>query len=394
MKILLVHNYYQQAGGEDVVFEQERQLLQRDGHRVAVYCRSNWDVESYGGLKQLALARHTMWASDSKDAIMRLFVSEKPDLVHIHNTFAMISPSIYAACLEAGIPVVQTLHNYRFLCPSACFFRDGAICEECVDHSLWRSVRYGCYRNSRSATATVALMLILQRLGCGHIAAVDCYVCLTQFSRSRFIRAGLPADKLFVKPNFVYPDPGCAHSRGQHAVFVGRLAPTARVKILLEAWTQIGDRIPLVIVGGGTERAELELEAKQRGLINVRFLGQLPREQTLAMIRHARFLLFSSEWYENFPMTIAESFACGVPVICSRLGAMEEIVDDQRTGLHFSPGDPSDLAEKICWALDHPDRMDSMGRDARREYETKYTADKNYPILIDIYQRAITSNSQ
>jgi len=199
----------------------------------------------------------------------------------------------------------------------------------------------------------------------------------------------VPAEKIFVKPNFVHPDPGFSTSGGEHAVFVGRLSPMKRVNTLLDAWSRIGNRIPLVIIGGGTERVQLEAEAAQRGLPAVRFRGHLPREQTLAAIRGARFLVFSSEWYENFPMTIAESFACGVPVICSRLGAMEEIVEHGHTGLHFTAGDAEDLAEKVHWALDHPEQMRSMGRQARREYETKYTAERNCPILMDVYQRAM-----
>jgi glycosyltransferase involved in cell wall biosynthesis len=201
----------------------------------------------------------------------------------------------------------------------------------------------------------------------------------------------LSAENIVVKPNFVHPDPGPVKSGREHAVFVGRLAPKERVSTILKAWARIGNRIPLLIIGGGIDRSQLEQEASLRGLANVRFLGQLTRDQVLAEIRKAHFLLFSSEWYENFPMTIAESFACGVPVICSRLGAMEEIVEDKRTGLHFTPGDPEDLAEKVCWALDHPTRMESMGKEARQEYETKYTAEKNYPILMNVYRRAIAN---
>ena len=207
MKILLVHNQYQQPGGEDVVFEQERQLLESNGHQVVTYRRSNWEADSYTGVKRLVLVRKTIWADDTRKEFAQLVRREKPDLVHVHNTFIMISPSIYSVCREANIPVVQTLHNYRLLCPAANFFRKGRICEECVEHTLWRSVRYGCYRGSRSATATVALMLATHRSLGTWDRDVTCYIALTEFTRSKFIQGGLAAQKIFVKPNFVSPDP-------------------------------------------------------------------------------------------------------------------------------------------------------------------------------------------
>jgi glycosyltransferase involved in cell wall biosynthesis len=394
MKIIVVHNQYQRPGGEDVVFDQERQLLERAGHHVVVYGRSNWEVESYSGIRRLALARRTIWADDTRRDFAELLRREHPDLVHIHNTFVMISPSIYPACREVGVPVVQTLHNYRFFCPAATFFRNGHICEDCVEHSLWRSVLHSCYRDSKATTAMMALTLAVHRWRHTWTADIECYISLSQFSRDTFVRAGLPAEKIFVKPNFVDPDPGIGADGGDYAVFVGRLSPEKRVSTVLAAWNRLGNRIPLLIIGGGPERAQLEAEATQRGLTAVRFQGQLSREQTLAAIRGARVLVFTSEWYENFPVTIAESFACGVPVICSRLGAMQEIVEDGRTGLHFTPGNAQELAEKITWAWNHPEEVRLMGKEARHEYESKYTAERNYRILLEIYQRAVTRCNQ
>lgn len=392
MKIIVVHNQYQRPGGEDVVFEQECQLLKVNGHEIVVYCRSNWEVESYPGVKRLALVRRVIWADDTRRDFGELLRREKPDLVHIHNIWFMISPSIYAACHEAGVPVVQTLHNYRFFCPVGTFFRDGRVCEECVNHGLRRSVLHACYRDSRPATAAVALTLAVHRLKRTYTTGIECYIALSQFSRNAFVRAGLPAERVFVKPNFVHPDPGMSADCGDYALFIGRLSPEKRVSTILTAWTHLGCRIPLLIVGGGPEGNQLHEEAALRGLTTISFQGQLPRDQALAFMRRARFLIFSSEWYENFPVTIAESFACGVPVICSRLGAMQEIVDDGRTGLHFTAGDAHDLAEKVDWAWNHAERMRLMGKEARREFESKYTAEKNYPLLMEIYRHAVASH--
>jgi glycosyltransferase involved in cell wall biosynthesis len=394
MKILFAHNFYQQPGGEDVVFKQECQMLERQGHNVIAYRRSNFEIEGYPGLRRLDLARKAVWAPDSKREFAALLRHEKPDVVHVHNTFVVVSPSIFSACSEAGIPVVMTLHNYRLYCPSATFFRDGHICEECVEHGPWRAVGYGCYRGSRAATATVALMLSVHRQRQTWTREVDGYIALTQFAKSRFLSAGLPSEKIAVKPNFVYPDPGMAESAPRdYAVFAGRLSPEKRVNTMLTAWSRMRSPIPLKIIGSGPQAVELEREAQKLGLNTVTFLGQRSREDTLAVIRSARFLIFSSEWYENFPVTIAEAFACGVPVLCSRLGAMREIVEDGRTGLHFAPGDPDDLAETVQRAWRDPERVCAMGREARREFESKYTIEQNYPMLMDIYQQVIARKS-
>jgi glycosyltransferase involved in cell wall biosynthesis len=396
MKILLVHNSYQQHGGEDVVFDQERQLLERMGHSVITYCRSNWEVTDYSGLKLLELAGRTIWSRDVRQEFARLLEREKPELVHVHNTFVMISPSIFSACREAGVPVVQTLHNFRLFCPASTFFRNGHLCEECVDHGLWRGVAHGCYRDSRAATATVALMLAVHRQRQTWIREVDCYIALTRCSREKFLKAGLPAEKVFVKPNFVHPDPSPPTSeQGEYALFAGRLSPEKRVTTMLTAWNYLNKRrIPLVILGGGPQLEQLKQEAVRQNLTHISFRGQVSRDQTLAAMRGARFLVFPSEWYENFPVTIAESFACGLPVICSRMGAMQEIVEEGRTGLQFTTGDAADLAEKVQWAWNHPKEIQSMGNEARREYENKYTAAKNYPMLMEIYQHALRKKAR
>lgn len=402
MKIVLVHCQYQQRGGEDVVFEQERQLLERAGHQVVLFRRSNFEADSYPGVKRLVLIQKAIWNDDARRELAELLRAEKPDIVHVHNTWLMISPSIYIACREAGVPVVQTLHNYRLLCPQGSFFRDGAVCEECMDHTLWRSLRYGCCENSRARTAAVGLMLAVHRGRHTWEREVTSYIVLTQFARSKFLSGGLPAEKMFVKPNFVYPDPLPRGDNGNspsaadrnYVLFAGRLSPETekRVRTLLSAWTRLRSPIPLVIAGGGTQRDKLEKEASSHNLSTVTFKGLLSHDQTLAEMRGARFLVFSSEWYETFGLTMVEAFACGVPVICSRMGAMQEIVDDGRTGLHFTPGDAQDLAEKVEWAWNHPERMRRMGEEARREYESKYTAEKNYPLLMEIYRDAIAGH--
>ena len=394
MKILLVHNSYQRSGGEDVVFDQEYQLLKSAGHQVLEYHRSNSEIADYSAVQRLGLVKQTVWATDTRRDITRMLGQEKPQLVHVHNTFLMISPSIYSACQDAQVPVVQTLHNYRLFCPAADFFRDGKPCEECIHHSLWRGVRYGCYRGSRPATAAVALMLFVHRSRGTWMVSVDFYVVPTEFARRKFIESGLPGPKLTVKPNFVHPDPGERTADGSYALFAGRLSHEKGLHTLLAAWELLHDSVPLHIVGDGPLRSELQTEARRGGLSSVHFQGRLTRHETITAMKGARFVIFPSECYESFGMAIAEAYACGVPVIASGLGAAQEMVEDGRTGIVFRPGDAGDLAEKVAWAWSHPHCMQQRGKEARAEYESKYTAAKSYSILLDLYQRAIATRTQ
>jgi glycosyltransferase involved in cell wall biosynthesis len=394
MKILLVHNSYRQPGGEDVVFDQECQLLERAGHHVVTYRRSNSEIEEDSARSWLELAKHTIWARDTRQQVAELIHREKPRLVHVHNTFMMVSPSVYAACRHAGVPVVQTLHNYRLACPAATFYRDGHVCEECLQQGLWRGVRHGCYRGSRIETAVVAAMLEVHRVLRTWQKMVDCYIALTEFSRRKLIAAGLLEDRVFTKPNFIHPDPGEPTGSGKYAIFVGRLSPEKGLQTLVAAWERIGCHIPVLIIGDGPERAALQAKVTERRISSISFQGRLTRSQTLVAIKDAKFLVLPSQCYENFPMSIVEAFASGIPVICSRLGAMQELVTDGRTGLHFTPGDANDLAARVEWAWTHPREMQEMGLEARAEYKAKYTAQRNYELLMEIYSTAVAARDK
>jgi glycosyltransferase involved in cell wall biosynthesis len=399
MKILLVHNRYHQPGGEDTSMLAEEGVLRAAGHRVVEYIRHNDEIKEYGLRSKATLSLRTVWAWDSYREIKALLARNRPDLAHFHNTFPLISPAAYYACREAGVPVVQTLQNYRLLCPAATFLNHGRLCEACVEHSLWRGVADCCYRHSRAATTTVALMLAVHRRLGTWTRLVDCYIALTEFGRRKFIEGGLPAEKIAVKPHFVFRDPGIRDGRGEYALFVGRLTEEKGLRTLLAAWERLSNRVPLEIVGDGPLRPELEKQVSHLGLSEARrgkpaatsisFHGHLTPEDVTSVMKRARFLLFPSIWYEPFGLTNIEAFACGVPVICSRLGAMQEIVADGRTGLHFCPGNAEDLAAKVEWAWARPEETVAMGRAARADYEAKYTAERNYEMLMEIYSKVL-----
>ena len=387
LSVLCVHNRYIQPGGEDQVFESEAQLLTENGFQVEKI--EEQTTYPSGLVRKIEAAVDCVWSRSWHQKFKILLRDRRPDVVHIHNFFSVISPSVYYACREEGVPVVQTLHNYRLLCPAASFYRDGNICEECMDQGPFHAVRYGCYRDNKLATAALAAMLEVHRKKNTWNEMVDRYIVLTEFARQKMIQGGLPAEKITVKPNFVLPDPGAKTADGDYALFVGRLVDLKGVGTLLKAWSKLPPSIPLVIAGDGPYREEMEKQIADLNLKNIDYRGRLSRQQTLAAMKRARFLIFPSEWYEGFPVTIAEAFACGVPVLCSRLGGMQEIVEDGVTGWHFTPRDAADLAEKAAWAWLHSEETSAMGLAARAEFEAKYGAERNFQMLSAIYESVL-----
>jgi len=390
MKVLVAHNAYQQRGGEDAVVAAETQLVEAHGHAVVRYERQNDELQNRGPLSVISAGLGTVWASKSFREVKALLAREKPDVAHFHNTFPLISPACYYACAEAGVPVAQTLHNYRLLCPAATFLRDGKVCKECLGRGVpWPGVVHNCYRRSRPATAAVGAMLAVHRTMRTWTEKVDVYIALSEFARQQFIEGGLPPEKIMVKPNFVSLDPEVKRGPGDYALYVGRLSEEKGLRVLLAAWSLLRQRIPLRIAGDGPIKEEMTRESKQKVLDSVEFLGHVDPAGITGLMQGARFLVFPSVWFETFGLAIVEAFACGLPVIASRLGAMAEIVQDGRTGLHFTPGDSRELAAKIDWAWNHPEEILCIGRAARKEYEAKYTAEENYRRLMDIYQRVL-----
>lgn len=381
MKILLLHNYYQQPGGEDVVVQQEKAMLKARGHTVDLMTADNSCIT---GIKsQAAVALGSIYSRRSRALLEKKIITAKPDIVHVHNFFPQLSPSVYYACAKAKVPVVQTLHNFRLICPNALLFREGKPCEDCVGRTIaWPGIRNACYRDSHVGTAVLATMLTTHRF-LGTWQVVDAYIALSEFARRKLIAGGVPSSHLFVKPNCLAPDPGMRAGSGDYALFVGRLSPEKGIKTLLAAWAQLPAR-RLKIVGDGPLRDVVE----QADISNVEFIGPQSSEAVMDLIGGAAFLVVPSECYENFPRVIVEAFAKGVPVLGSRIGSMEELIEDGRTGILFRAGDVRDLANKAEWLFTHPDEQQRMSAEARREFESKYTAEQNYKQLMQIYGSA------
>lgn len=387
--VLIVHNSYVEAGGEDGVVSKESSLLESAGHRVLVYRRHNKELETHTWLRKATLPFRAVWARDASKAIDTMVRDYSPGVVHFHNIFPLISPAAYYAVKAHGLPVVQTLHNYRLLCANALLLREGHACEKCVSRTVgWPGVWHACYRSSRAASGAVVGMVTAHKLMGSWNRKVDVYIALTEFAKAKFVQNGLSEDRIMIKPNFVDPDPGMGDHTGRYALFVGRLSPEKGVHVLLEAWRRMAGRVPLRIVGNGPLESEVARRAAETHGIDC--LGFQPSTEVSRLMREASLLVVPSVLYEGFPLVIVEALATGLPAIVSGHGAMAEIVDDGRTGLHFRPGDPDDLVAKVEWAWTHPREMAEMGRQARQEYERKYTADRNYQMLMDIYDMAIS----
>ena len=384
MKILVAHNAKQQRGGEDAVVESEVALLRAVGHEVREYRRHNDELAGMGAARAAA---DTLWSRRTASDLTALLAGWPADMLHVHNTFPLISPSLYWAAASARVPVVQTLHNFRLLCPQAMLLRDGRVCRDCVGRVPLPAVRHGCYRGSRAQTAVLAGMLVLHRgLGTWQ-RKVQRYVALNDFCRDEFIRGGLPAERIAVKPNFVESPPAAAGTAGATAqsrgglLFVGRLAPEKGVSLLAEAAS--GLPVGSITVAGSGPLADQVRQAP-----GLRALGGLAPEAVAEFMGRSLALVMPSLWFENFPRTLVEAYATGLPVIASRLGAMAELVQDGVTGLLAEPGDAADWAAKMRWALDHPAEMGRMGVAARARYEALYTPQRNLAQLLDIYEQA------
>lgn len=385
MKVLFCHNYYQQTGGEDVSFDDEVALLRSRGHSVVTYLRHNDEAAQ---TSRVRLTLDTFWSRRSYREVRRLIAEHRPDIVHCTNTFPLISPSVYYAARRSGVPVVQSLRNYRIMCANGLFFRDGKVCEKCLcKPTPWPSVIHRCYRGSAVSSAVVTAMVGSHwHLGTW-TRAIDLYITLTHLAKAKFVAAGLPEDRIRVKPNFLPADPGMGRGDGGYALFVGRLSEEKGVATLLEAWSRDEVAMPLRIIGDGP-MAPLVREAAGRRPDRIRWLGSQSREQVFDAIGDATCLIVPSLGFETFGRAIMEGFAKGVPVVASRLGAMAELIDDGVTGLHFTPGDADDLLGKLAMLAGDDVLRQRMRDTARRRYLAHFTADANYSELISLYEEA------
>ena len=388
MKVLVVHNRYQQRGGEDAVVDAETRLLAANGVEVQRFDADNDAIQSVVTKIQVSFGQFGL-PTAAQARFRRALSAFRPSVVHVHNWFPTLSPSLFNICYRENVPVVHTLHNYRLLCVNATLFRDGHVCEDCVGTTLRTpGVLHSCYRGSTAGSAVAtAGMLTHWSLGTWN-RSIDRFVALTEFARQKLIEGGLPSDKVIVKPNFVDPDPGPGEGRGGYFLFVGRLTEEKGIRVLLDCWKDGQDLPTLKIAGTGP--LENEVRAAVGTMPNVEWLGARSSEEVLGLMADASALLCPSQWYEGMPRVVIESLAVGTPIIASSIGCYPEMIVDGETGALFHTGDAVALRSRLRDLL-QGNSLTSMRTNARRCFQSNYTGDKNLSLLLNVYRSVLKS---
>lgn len=385
LRVLQVHTRYRLAGGEDKVVEAEKGLLEAAGVEVGQLIFDNADLQESRSLAgDLGLAASAIWSRRAERRIRSAIVASRPQVMHVHNTFPAASPSVYVAADANHLPVVQTLHNYRFICPAATVFRDGHVCTDCVGRlAPWPAVVHACVRDSRAQSLVAATTLAVHRARGTFTRGISVYLALTSFQRELMIEGGLPGERIRVIANFLEPDPGTGEESRIDVVFAGRLSREKGIAVLLDASKVVPGVVR--VIGDGPLASSVE-QAHAAG--RIAYLGSLPHDSVMSEIRRAIAMVLPSVWFEGFPLVVLEAFASGTPAIASRIGSLVELVEDGVTGLLAEPNDPADLAQKIKWAVDHPDEMRGMGLNARRAYEARFRGPAHLAALQQAYASA------
>ncbi|MER5382470.1 glycosyltransferase [Streptomyces sp. NPDC002688] len=395
MHVLVVHNHYASAqpSGENKVVDQEVALLRAAGHRVEVFERRSDDIAARSLLAKAALPLLVPWNPAVRSELAARLRTERPDVVHVHNVFPLLSPAVLAACADAGVPAVATLHNYTQVCPPGTLQRNGRPCTECVGTTPLPAVRHGCYRNSRLATVPLAVSLSVNRRRWW--SGVERFFCISGAQRDVLVRAGMPAERLAVKHNFV-PEPGVGREgAGEHLLYLGRLAEAKGVRLLMAAWDEIaadgGVGVPLVVAGSGP--LEGEVTAWAAGRDDVRYVGLYDPAQCREALARSVAVVAPSTWLEAFGLVVVEAMAAGVPAVAAGHGAFVELVEDGVTGLLHRPGEPASLASCIRRITADSARNQEMGQAARRRYEQGFSPAVGLERLVEGYRTAIAGRS-
>jgi glycosyltransferase involved in cell wall biosynthesis len=385
MRILHVHNFYQLPGGEDQCFASTGAMLKDHGHEVVPFTVHNDAVATLG---KVATVTTAIWNGTTYRQLRRLIRTTRPDVAHFENTFPLVSPAAYYACHAEGVPVLQMLHNFRIVCPSAILYRDGRVCEDCLGKGFaWPSIRHGCYRHSRLGSAAVATMTTVHRAIGTWRREVDAACAPNSFVRAKFIEAGFPPATLHVHPYFLSSTPDPGDGAGGYALFAGRLTPEKGIRTLLSAWEKLGPDVPLKVLGDGPEANSVAEAASRCPWIE--WLGWRPVEEVQSLTGSAKFAVIPSVWYETFNRMHLDAFSKGTPVVGSDLGSMQAIIDHRRTGLLFRPDDPDNLIQQVRWLLNSPAEVYAQMRAAaRQEFEARYAAKASHDRLMGIYAAA------
>lgn len=381
-KILQVHNYYQIPGGEDTVVANEKKLLEDHDHEVVQYSRNNSEMKTFSMVRKLLLPFTTIFNPRTYKEVKSIIKKQDIDIVHVHNTLNLISPAVYYAALSCKVPVVQTVHNFRLLCPGATFYRDGHICEDCMEHGLGCAVKHNCYRESKVQTLACVINTWIHRMT-GIYNKIN-YLCLTEFTRQKMIQV-YPKAKNYIKPNFVYDEGGNAEPEDYY-LFIGRIEEIKGVQVLIDAFAQMPD-INLKMAGTGVLDQAIQNRIEKERLTNIEMLGFQAKSDINRLLKHARALIMCSQWYETFGMVIAEAYSNGTPVIVGNIGNIKDLVVDGKTGILFEYDSSNALANAVRCV----ENMDSkqMGEKGYQLFRENLSSEANYEQLRKIYQKVL-----
>lgn len=385
--VLIVHNEYQYAGGEDTVVKQDAALLEKHGHHVFFYTRNNDELKAFTKLQKLCLPFTTVFSLKSYWEIRKIIREQKIDIVHVHNTLPLVSYSAYYAAKKEGCRLIQTIHNFRLVCPNALFYRDGHICEDCLKKGLFCGIRHSCYRGSKAQTAMVALSLKIHRL-LGSFRKPDAYIALTAFNKEK-ISSVVKPEKIFVKPNYLAlsEPPEGTPAAFTYYIYAARFEQVKGIFVLLEAFRKLPNE-KLLLLGTGPDEEKVKAFLEEHQMQHVSCLGFQPHEKTLSLLKNAKALIFPSLWYEGFPMTIVESLACGTPVIASDTPNLAETIHSEENGYTFRTGDADDLYRTVRKLSSlSAEEAAALRRNAAAAYQSRFTEAVIYEKMMEIYKK-------
>lgn len=385
MKILQVHNIYIGKTGEETVIEEERKVLEANGHTVIQFIKDNSELNLLSKREQLKIYTSLVASNSIAEELTEFIDRERPDICHVHNTFPIITPVVYEVCQKKGLPVVQTMHSYKMVCTNSLLFRNGEVCELCLNKSLYNSIKYKCYRNSYLATAVQAYVIQRHRVRGTWNELIDRYVCLTDFQRDKLVSGGgIPAGKVSVKPNFI-SESNLETIREDFFLFLGRVHDYKGLQDLLYLF-QNNSKSRFVVIGKADDPLVFSPHS------NVEFLGEQEREIAMDYMRRCKAVIFPSKYYEGMPMVILEAFSLKKPVISRNRGAMASMIAHGYNGLKYEELD--DLLSSINSFEERPEWVEELGQNAYSEFLEKYTEEKGYENLVDLYEQVLKSKSK
>ena len=388
MRILQIHNFYRLPGGECSVVRAEKALLESGAHDVALFSADSNEIASWSVLEKAVSYAQIPFNWQVRRKLLRLVDSFRPEVAHVHNVFPLLSPSVYYTLYAVGVPVVQTIHNFRFICPNGQFFVKGNVCEACAQKGLMSAVWNRCMRNSVSTSALYAGAIALAWRTRSIPWAIDRYIALNKFFAHKLSDAGVPESRVRICGNYVDTITNEPSSKGGYVLYLGRLSPEKGIETLLDAWSDVKDG-RLIIAGTGPLEGVVRRRTAVQEDGRIEYVGFVSGPEKTRLIERASCLVVPSQWYENFPLSVAEALGLGTAVVASHIGGLPDLVEDGRNGLLVEPGNVQSLSKALQRILASDELALEFGANAQRSAKQRLGATQHASRLLEIYTEAI-----